>query len=790
MAINVFDKPAEQHLLNKYVPLPYDALLRGAASVEGKVQGLEQGLASQKNIFKDLQQLHVDDDYAAALKNELVGDVNNFHTSHKDLSSPEAQRDFYELQTKWAGDQRALNLKRNYDAVTTAEAARLKDIKENGNQPYNYREYSTSLQDFIKNKGTYGAGLDKEAVMFSDPGNTKYMSEEDIRKPFEATVNDMVASQSSYSKAPDGKYIYTGTDKARAATQLKSAIDNQKANLMGSLAGKNLVNKYMSYGLDKQKAYDQSWDDMRQSLVSEYVYSESTRHMTGDPYGQIEADWRIKNPVLPNIITPTEAKTIKNPFGSTSVEYTNTLNQYKTNKETLNEQFATRWMEANGIKGQSAKDFIKTTGFSIDKIGQPGFTEVGNLDKSVIEQARTEYAEQTRQQTIASDVYTMNSDKVTQQMGIKGGTTGLNNQVNTEAADRLYATYGPDKVFSGVLPDGKKLEISTSEIFKAMKNEGGYSVIALKDGAIAINTPNGPKSIAAPNTELDPNIKGVVTALIPMSYVADNLLSGFIPDDAKDVYKNMTSDAYALTNGYNQLRAENPLVKTFHSKMDKVLENDRYETSGFAQTLIPSYVTKLDANGSPVLVLDKDESDKNTKSLNNFVQNPANLRSINSYTTDGSKKMLGDRIKDELGIDMSAEDFKKESLQIGALKMGTTSFNGEPYYVLPLMSGKGSIEALIPSSQIQTDAMEITANAPARRAVSIWEYGKQYYTNADVPHEPFKGQKLPDGTPVDIKFSYDLNNPNMNKVIINGIDYTPESGLNKIADAIDKKILR
>jgi hypothetical protein len=771
--MNIFDTPAKQPLLDKFVPSPYEAHLRAAAAVEGRTAGMEKALGAQKNIFKDLVNLKVDDPYADALKKELTQDVNDFYQKHSNLADPLAQREFYELEQKWAGDKRAVNLKRNYDNVTAAQTARKESMTKEGNQAYNFQKLDQTLNQFVKEGGTYGQGLDKEAIAFTDPGFTKYMSEKELREPFEATVNDMMASEVGWTNV-NGKFIYEGSNKSRGEKQLRSALSSQERNLMGSLAGQNLLNKYTyQYSLDPKQAYDLAWKDMTDSIVTEYVYSGSTKHVSANPYGVADHEFNLQNPIV-NLERQDETVNIKNPHGASYNDYTTKLGQFEKSIKDVEKEFLQRYMQLNGITGKTPEQFAP--GFSFDKLGTPGGLALGNVTPELADRYRTQHAELYRQKQIANARLQNYEAKALQRMGFEskddfkfGSKTHITNTV-PDNNDIAFKSSGFTALGGFSDPSSApKAEITNSQLRKALLKEDGYKLLNWDKG-VSGNTATMNISIQTP--------RGVVSISQPVSpvYMSPTGSSGKSGTPGVDHY-------YALSGGLTSSESSGQHNETkFESIMDEYLAKDNVAVSGWSQTAIPKYEYQTGADGQTRLVIDEQGTKLMTKHVNDHFQNPANLRGmafITGRSTDSKDaKAFSTVLEDELGADPGDSEFKWTDVKVGDVRVSRgPKIAGQAYFVVPVSYRGKDTEMKVTLDQIQDDNIRATMGGPQYQANMLWEEGRQYLINTDALLRPFEGH--------DIAFDY-----RNDEIRINGKSYPHSVGLTHIARNIEDGTLR
>lgn len=730
MGVNVFDKPADQHVVQKVLPLPYEEIARTAFMIQGKSDKLDEDLIKQKNIFKGLKNLSIDDPRVEELQAELTNDVQNFYKVHNNLADPRAQRAFYELEQKWAGDTRAKNFERNYTTVTEAMASRKKSQTDDGNQDYNFRGMDESLQEFIKQGGTYATGFDADPNLYVDPGFTKYVSEADIRKPFEDAVNNMVANASTYQLGSDGKYIYKGNQEIRERERLRFALDSQKNQLMTGLVGENLVNKYsfMYPNKTEQEVKEIAWNEMRASVVDEYFYNQTERFQSNDSRADIGYKFELENP-LSGIERTTEAVNIKNPHGASIAEYNEKLGAYDQTLRRLDLEFVTDWMNANNVTSQTPEQFITTTGFTLSRLGEPGFEKLGMISPAVADKYAAQHAEISRQKTIAESRMSEIEAQVIKELGLTPA------DVNAKALN--YA----QKVTEHI--DLSSAKIKKLELQKAIAGLDGYSLTASAvddprstgyGSDLVLNKPDGTKVYLESEG-------GVAKGQI--SYLHKHAMGSTRPDVRGQIQRGI----------------------------EKALADDSYQPTGWAQEDFPAFKTVLGANGKPMQVIDPDGTRAATLDAKKYFKNYSNLNGFNLITTQFPEGTTLSNIKQAMGV---PDDAKPGDLQIGdPLLSKSAKLRGQSYVVIPISYGNVTTEVKVLTSEVQNPGIKSIMSDPLYIANSAWEEGKQYKLKRLVP---YKGK--------DIQFVYGGDKPLNDRVIIDGKQYTPDEGMPLIAEKI------
>jgi hypothetical protein len=720
MAINVYDKPAEQHVIQKVLALPYQELAHAALAVQKRADDLEQKVQAQKGLFKDLKHLKEDDPYAAKLQEELKTDVSGFYTKHNNLASREAQRDFYEMQQKWSTDQRALNLQRSYDTYTEAEKAWKKSQEETGNQDYNRAEFNEKFKAWREAGGTYGKGFDAEANVVQDPGFTKYMTETEIRETWESNVNDMVASNTAYAQK-GGSYIYTGKDEERAAAQLRSAMDANIGNLMGGNAGKNLINKYTAmYGdrMTKEEIVNKAYTDMRESVVNEYVYKKQDRDMKNDDLSTAKYTYDLNNPIQ-DITRPSEAMNIDNPHGQSLSEYRASLQGFKDSKATLTNEFIQQYAKANGLDFKTAQTAVG----NYLKNGGKGDIYFGNMSSGIVNKYKTQFAELTRQEDLANMRLSGLKAETLRRLGTN--EMDLNaKEVNywNSAVGELSPHYHK---INGVVPNRQMVIESLSGMNNntvTYKSAGNKWIAEIRD-------PSG--KLLANNVDLG---------------------SGLRPD----------------------LRSTPK--KKFNEEFDNTLKNDKLQISGEEGSMIPVYEYATDKAGNVSMVLNSDKTKQLQKTVEDYFSNPANYEGLAMYGPDGKPTDFKSIV-----VDMGVEDQSKIKLGTPMFSKGAT-MDGKGYFTVRLTHGEETREYKIPAGVggIQNSAINDVIESPTFRAQSTWMEGKKYHVAGDWEesgYTPFPENR-------NIKFFYGDGNKRKESIQINGVHYEPDEGLSYIAKSL------
>lgn len=740
MAINVFDTPAEQPIINNYVPLPFQELLGAANVVEGRAAKLDEQLYKQKDLFKDLKYLHADDPYATQLQGELVKDVDEFYNKHQNLASPEAQREFYKIESKWRGDQRALNLQRNYENVTGA-LAQIKESREKGNQDYNLMNAEQAIKNWTESGGTYGQGLDKDPSLFNAGDITPYMKEEEIRNTVESSVNDMLASQSGYAQS-DGRYIYSGTDKARGAVQLNAALEASKSQMLGGLAGENLANMYQHrYGIkDRNEALNRAWNEMKASIIQERVYGESDRHMTTDSYGTIGREYELNNPVV-NLRRQDEGVEQTNPLGSTIQEITGNVQNNAGAAQSVVDQFKQMYREANGSEFTGSFETILNAANPQQYLG--------NLDPSLVSELKNRYEYHKNLEIQGKERW---------KSAVKPFVNELNK--NKSAIEKEVT----NQIFGGYKPVGNK-DIDR----EVLENQEAYRNSHRVDSDISTSFDYGPK---------DPNK--------PYLKVQGDLLYRVDPITGAQREVKTWGRTGPVTNSSNVLTAlgqSQPMkdLKDISSRIDKQLENQpKTQTSGWSQTAIPAFSDVVDEQGRVVGYKEDPESTaKMTGYAKKFFGNVANLQGLQLYGVGGKDpKDLTTVLQEELGIDPEDENYKESDVIMGDPRLSETpGLNGEHYFVVPISYKGKSVEKKVPISQINNEDVQRVANHPMNLANRTFEQGRAYQMDKV---RPWPNQPI----------VYDYSSHDPSKVIqINGRWFSAEEGLKHIALNIENGYL-
>ena len=238
MAVNRYDRPAQQGLLNTYTSLPYQELLQGLRAKD-QAQGL--GVAGALELGdKEFQYLSADREKAIQARNWL--DTESDRLSQMDLTTPEGKRDlnrFLREGKKLFGQEGSVGaMQSNYNSYHQAMKRERERLKKGDISQDQFQKTMTGLLNAYEGIGEGGPGGYNSIYLEDIAGNVNFTEwANKYGKDFESALNER-----AYAKT-DGLYISEGK---RADEVLTS---QEIADVLADFAaGDDLLQNYLTQG--------------------------------------------------------------------------------------------------------------------------------------------------------------------------------------------------------------------------------------------------------------------------------------------------------------------------------------------------------------------------------------------------------------------------------------------------------------------------------------------------------------------------------------------------------------
>lgn len=270
---------------SQFVPLPLDFIYKQGLEKQAKQEAMQGELSKMGEIYKDLKYVQKDDPAAQALQNELQANVDELiNTYDGDLSSGSATRDYQRLASKWRGDQRALNLQRNY---TELQGINEMLAKDKDNMPYNQLAQLNERKKFLE-RGTYGTpegniDFSQDPNLVQNVGVTGYS---DVREGLTKIIDGLTASGYE-NKDISRDMLWNTMNGAEGVTNDKAykTLLSGYSTYINSLSGQNLKNQVREkLGREpSEQEYKSAYVDAIASVAEEatYMKTKSSRDISG-----------------------------------------------------------------------------------------------------------------------------------------------------------------------------------------------------------------------------------------------------------------------------------------------------------------------------------------------------------------------------------------------------------------------------------------------------------------------------------------------------------------------------
>lgn len=245
MAVNRYNLPAQQPLINTYQPLPFKELLAAGQSVQSQKDLIEQ----QRQALADTNfyALDPDIDYVTGQQQQLLSDTDSITDLYSTGNIRDAKRAYNEIARKWKKELNPLTGRTgksmaNYDN----RAAYYKSLKENKNlKPFQIQKAMDFYDKNYADQGGVGEDLrnmqgynHEELEDYLDWSDFMMNHGKEVRASIDAYAD---VSFGGYDEAGNPQYVYKkkGTNEELAPEEIYRALvgDNYNQGILGGLVG-------------------------------------------------------------------------------------------------------------------------------------------------------------------------------------------------------------------------------------------------------------------------------------------------------------------------------------------------------------------------------------------------------------------------------------------------------------------------------------------------------------------------------------------------------------------------